>query len=51
MTNYNFKRWIVSWFNKRHERRERRFVNLDYAIMYAKQHGVDVYDTEERVYF
>ena len=50
-TEYNFKRWIVSWFNKKHERRERRFVKLDCAIMYAKQHGVDVFDNVEKVYF
>jgi hypothetical protein len=49
--SYKFKRWIVSWFNKKHERREKRFVNLDYAIMLAKQHGVDVFDCEEHVYF
>jgi len=45
------KQWVVAYFTKRHERRERRFVNLDYAIMYAKQHGVDVFDCEEHVYF
>jgi hypothetical protein len=51
MTEYNFKRWIVSYFNKRHERRERRFINLDKAVVYAKRHGVDIFDCVEHVYF
>jgi len=51
MTEYNFKRWIVSWFTKRHERRERRFINLANAVRYAKRHGADIFDCVEHVYF
>ena len=49
---YNFKRWVVSWFTKKtHTRCERRFINLDHAIQYAKRNGVDVFDDIEKVYF
>jgi hypothetical protein len=51
MTDYNFKRWIVSWFTKRHERKERRFSNLDNAVKCSKLHSVDIFDCVEHVYF
>lgn len=50
-TDYNDKRWIVSWFNKHHERKERRFTNLGNAVKCSKLHSTNIFDNIEKVYF
>ena len=48
-TEYNSKRWVVTWFIRNGFRQEARYNKFENALVVAKRHSVGVWDDLEKV--
>ena len=48
-TEYNDKRWVVSYENRQGFRQEARYAHFENALVLAKRQGVGVWDDVEKV--